>query len=317
MTARTVWLASYPKSGNTWVRAVFTALRSRPHLFGVDRLEGSFLPADVTLGMQVFGLDSRWLEYDENARLRHALSLWANESASGGTEPTPPLLRKTHEVFRPGQPGREPFPVVASRAAILVARDPRDVACSFAPFFGISLDKAVEALRHVPPTSGGSPATCRTADPWGSWSSHARSWLSPDVPFPVHVLRFEDLVVDAVAALAPVFAAIGLDCDRTTLEAAVDLARFEKLQQSENDRGYRETSPRTRSFFRRGQSGVWHDDLNEKQVAAIEADHAAVMVELGYELTTDSASRMALAEARASQRRALAESRDAATTSIP
>lgn len=303
VTGRTVWLASYPKSGNTWIRAVFTALVTPARQFGLDRLEGSDQPSNVALGLPMFGLDSRWFDNDENDRVRYALSVYANGwPAKDFRKPPPPLLRKTHEVFRPGQPGCEPFPLAVSRAAILVVRDPRDVVCSFAPFFGVSLDKAVEVIGREGHLDKGSPARCRTTEPWGSWSSHARSWLPPDLPFPVYVIRYEDLIVDAVAALAPAFTAIGVAYDRARLEDAVELCRFEKLQRAEISRGFWESNPQLGPFFRRGKSAGWHDQLNERQVAAIEADHAAVMLELGYALTTDEGSRTALAEARASQR---------------
>ena len=97
-----------------------------------------------------------------------------------------------------------------------------------------------------------SPAQTQTDQPWGSWSTHAESWLAADVPFPVHLVRYEDLKRDAVATLEPVFAAIGLECTREELAAAVEQSRFDRLKSSEVERGFRETSKNTQTFFRRG-----------------------------------------------------------------
>jgi aryl sulfotransferase len=246
-----------------------------------------------------FGLDSRWLSNDETDRLRASL-ICATQPEDGGTQPR---LRKTHEMWRPGDAGAEPFPAAATRAAILVVRDPRDVACSFAPFFGVDLDAAIDAMAGSGGSAVSHPVHGHTAQPWGSWTNHSRSWLAADVPFPVHVVRYEDLRRDAVTTLTPVFDAIGLTSTHEQLVAAVDQAGFERLRQSEMSGGFREVSPNTQTFFRQGRAGGWRSELSDRQVAAIEADHGDVMVELGYELVTADRPRRALAQSRASQRR--------------
>ena len=337
---RTVWLASYPKSGNTWMRAIVTALSTHRHLFGVNQLGSGAQPNYVGAALPVWGIDPRWLDRAEIEVVRDALvrrwgsagqaeeqevleipaegqpalpaeppetsadeSLEATAADTGHASPVP-FLRKTHEVYRPGAPGREPFPVEATRAAILIVRDPRDVACSYAPFFGLELDAAVDAIgRESGAEAKASPAQAQTAQPWGSWSSHAQSWLAESVPFPVHLVRYEDLRADAAATLSPVFAAIGLECTDEQLQAALEQTRFERLKTSEAERGFRETSPKTREFFRKGQAGGWREELTDEQVAALEADHAETMTALGYELTTDAATREALREVRESRRR--------------
>ena len=311
MTGRTVWLASYPKSGNTWVRAIVTALSTHSHLFQVNQLDAGAQPFSVVGALPQLGLDSRWLSYSENDRLRAGLIRLSGGVPKGQSateddlapDELLPLLRKTHEVWRPGTDGREPFPVDATRAAILVVRDPRDVACSYAPFFGVGIDAAIDAMASSPDVGPGRPVQGMTAQPWGSWSGHWHSWRNPDVPFPVHVVRYEDLSHDAVAALALVLDAIGLAFTRGQLADAVEQARFDRLRESETENGFRETGPRTNTFFREGRNGGWRHVLTDAQVAAIEADHAEVMSVLGYELVTDEASRRALAESRASQRR--------------
>ena len=183
-----------------------------------------------------------------------------------------------------------------------VVRDPRDVACSFAPFFGVELDDAIDSMGSGTETGTGQPVHGVTAQPWGSWSDHARSWLGPDVPFPVHLVRYEDLRHDAVATLEPVFAAIGLECTREQLAAAVEEARFERLRESETKSGFREVSPNTRTFFREGRAGGWRDTLSDAQVAAIEADHGDVMIRARLRTghrrgTTTSPRRVACIEA--------------------
>jgi aryl sulfotransferase len=323
---RTVWLASYPKSGNTWMRAIVTALTADVRLFGFNRLSSGAQPYVVDAATRRYGIDPRWLCRTEIARLRAELirdtdrRCWAADhesddvdsrqstGAGDGLEDASdiamlPQLRKTHECYRFEASGSEPFPADATRAAILIVRDPRDVVCSYAPFFGVDLDQAVEALGRRVGGEVASPATLRTAQPWGTWSAHGRSWLDPQVPFPVHLVRYEDLRADTVATLLPVFNSIGLECDRAMLTAAVEHTAFERLQAAEAGQRFRESSRRAPSFFRQGRSGGWRTELSPEQVAALEADHGEMMERFGYELTTDVVARRSLAEARASRRR--------------
>ncbi len=324
------------------MRAIVTALGTHEHLFGVNQLGSGAQPNHVGAAQGMFGLDARWLSRDEIDQMRTVLvNRWGvpptedefqegdaqqeGESKEGDAQddkaqrfgaqsdgrpandeaaaPLAPILRKTHEIYREGPAGREPFPLAATRAAILIVRDPRDVACSYAPFFGVDLDGAVDAM-GLPGLGGkASPAGQQTSQPWGSWSSHAACWLAEDVPFPVHLVRYEDLKSDTVGTLLPVFEAIGLECTREQLEAAAERTRFERLQKSEAERGFRETSKKTRAFFRKGTAGGWREELSEGQAAAIEADHTEMMAQLGYDFTTEEPERAALAESRESRRR--------------
>ena len=305
----TVWLASYPKSGNTWMRAIITGLGVHPLLFRADQLSSGQQPHHVSAANHRFALDPRWLARDELDHVRTALiEDLANLEPTGG-----PTLRKTHEQHRPAaRPDRPaPFPIEHTGAAILIVRDPRDVASSYASHFTLALDDAIDAMAH--PKSGdskASPFRGSTEQVWGTWSTHTDSWLDPAVPFPVHLVRYEDLQADPVGTLAPVFAAIGLECTEEQLTTAVEQARFDRLRSAEQEHGFREAGRRAGEFFRRGTSGGWRDDLTDRQVATIEADHLDTMIRLGYEPVSDPDLRHAVAEARAStRRRRLAERR--------
>lgn len=302
-TGGTVWLASFPKSGNTWVRAIVTALGVHPHFFAVNQLSSGAQPFIVAGELGNTGLDSRWLDAREVNVLRDTQIRRSSPRQEEVGEPVNPRLRKTHEIYRPGQYGQEAFPADATRAAILIVRDPRDVACSYAPFFGVSLDGAIDALATEPSSQQPAPARGQTAQPWGSWRQHLASWLDKDVPFPVHIVRYEDLKRDAVATLLPIFNAVGLQCSESELRAAVDQAAFERLRDSENRHGFHETSPRTERFFRKGAAGGWRDELSESQVAMIENDFGDLMELLDYSVVSDQRALNAAAEVRASRRR--------------
>ena len=128
-----------------------------------------------------------------------------------------------------------------------------------------------------PETGPGQPVQCLTAQPWGSWSEHVRSWLAPEVPFPVHLVRYEDLRADAVATLEPVFEAIGLRCTREQLDSRSRTGAVRSPPRVRSpDRLSRGARENAGLLPRRAAAGGWREELSDAQVAAIEADHGDV-----------------------------------------
>ena len=110
-----VWLASYPKSGNTWMRAIVTAMRTHRHLFAVNQLSSGSQPHHVGAIQTGLGIDPRWLDRTELPVVRDHLirrvSAWSDETTDGegpnpeATDPEaaelpPPLLRKCGMIAR-------------------------------------------------------------------------------------------------------------------------------------------------------------------------------------------------------------------------
>jgi aryl sulfotransferase len=173
----------------------------------------------------------------------------------------------------------------AAKRAIVIVRDPRDVAPSLAYHNGWSIDGAI-AFMNWPDA-----ASCwHTRSQAGQlrqrlfdWSGHVRSWMD-QTDIPVHVVRYEDLHHDPATTLLGALSFAGYAATRAASERAVRLTDFKKLQACERETGFDE-SPTEAPFFRRGVSGLWRDDLSSEQVQRIEAAHGATMQRLGYQLT--------------------------------
>lgn len=269
-----VWLASYPKSGNTWCSIFLTNLLADAPA-PVD-LNGPLWSANFAAREhfdRLTGWESSELRADRCACLR----LRAQEALAREGSGTP---IKTHEAFADPRDGQPRFSLAATRCALFLVRNPLDIVASLSHHSGLSLDATIEFMNA--PRAAFAPIGNSTQLPQLllDWSSHARSWV--DAPgLAVLTLRYEDLLRDPEGGFLRACEFAGLPTDRARITRAVAHARFEVLQQQEARTGFAEAPP-NRRFFRSGRSGTWRESLTERQVAAIVACHEPMMRRFGY-----------------------------------
>jgi hypothetical protein len=276
MNGGTIWLASYPKSGNTWLRAVLSAWYSG-FPARLDALVGQGVAARGPLD-DALGIPSSDLTPAEVAILRPRVDELL--AASSGD----PLLRKTHDGLYPGPEGEPVISVQATRSAVYMIRDPRDVAVSLAHHDGRDLDGVVDYLGDPNATRAGIPGALeyQVAQRTGTWSDHVRSWVD-DAPFPVHVLRYEDCLNDPMRAFGATLRFIHLDpLDDAGVSSAVAHASFDHLRAEESRAGFAERPRQSTRFFRHGRAGAWRDEMTAGTAARVEQVHGEVMARFGY-----------------------------------
>jgi hypothetical protein len=279
-----VWLASYPKSGNTWVRMILTNLDSRDRPADINTpLSGSGMASSREAFDEATLLPSGLLTHDEADQIRPRVHAALARQVGEGAD-----IRfvKVHDAYR-RVPGGAPLLAGAdgARGALVIVRDPRDIAVSLACHIGGTIDQAIEAMRdddHAFCSALLSQAP-QLRQHLGSWSDHVASWLDqPDVP--AHLLRYEDLEARPIDAFGCAMDFVGRNCDDEQIERAIRFADLSELQRQEREKGFTEASSESKvAFFRSGRSGVWKDELSAAQVARIERDHGAMMSRLGYD----------------------------------
>lgn len=272
MTARTIWLASYPKSGNTWVRALLTGLEQGEAL-DINRIEhGAIATARGPL-RRWLGMPSSDFTAAELSRLRPLLEFDFNGTFDRVH------FRKIHDalVFN-GQPIVSP---AATLGAIYVVRDPRAVAVSMAHHLAIPFEESIRLMADPAGCFGG-PDLHHVQLPQhlGPWSVHVRQWLDHDL-FPVLLVRYEDLHADPIEELTRVAAFAGLEVSEEAILVATRAAGFDRLSAQEAAVDFREGSGNA-MFFRQGEVAGWRNELPEELVRRVEADHAETMAWLGY-----------------------------------
>ncbi|HEY0107196.1 MAG TPA: sulfotransferase domain-containing protein [Rhizomicrobium sp.] len=291
---RTIWLASYPKSGNTWFRMLVANLSARdgtpvdinalPERSGIASARGPF--DYLTL------VDSGLLTHEEvdclRPRVYEALANGAADDEYDMPE-TAPAVRfvKVHDAYTLTRTG-EPLLAGARGAdgAIVIVRDPRDVAPSLANHLGTDMDGAVRFMGNCDSAFCGvlKAQYYQLRQGLRGWSGHVASWLD-QADIPVHLIRYEDLHADTAAAFGRALAFAKFPASPDAIARAAALANFDQLRAQERQKGFGEAPRPNVRFFRRGEAGAWRDELTAKQVARIEADHGATMRRLGYELS--------------------------------
>lgn len=269
-----ILLASYPKSGNTWLRAVLDSLR-----------RGGAPVAINQLGQTTTNI--AWQRFFDTAMGVDAADLTTAEIAASRPHLHRRLARdcldwpvfKVHDAQLPFPPGGEPpFPAEIVAAVVHVVRDPRDVAVSLANHMGRPVDDAIARMADAGRVARGANQLSQFLS---SWSAHVESWLdSPDLR--LLTLRYEDMTADPEAAFGAVARFIGLDAEPEAVAAAVAHCRFERLRAQEDAEGFTERPEACGRFFRRGEAGGWRDSLTPTQAERIERDHGRVMRRLGY-----------------------------------
>ena len=136
-----VWLASYPKSGNTWIRAFLANLianRSDPVPLN-DLSHYSEDEARPELFAAVAGKPSVDLSVDEILALRPDVHATIAANARG----TRFVKTHNHAGLLDGHPLHN---MTVTAGAIYVVRNPLDVAVSMTHHFGLTIDQAIERL---------------------------------------------------------------------------------------------------------------------------------------------------------------------------
>lgn len=271
------WIASYPKSGSTWLRIFLESLLSGGGLPDINALRvvqgGAVSRSSFDCIMDI---ESSELTEEEitNARPRQ-YEIEAREANA-------PLFRKVHDAWRHTPSGEPLFPPELTLGAVHLIRDPRDVAVSLAYHLNKTVDFSIE--RMADPDASAERSCQRIAPQLPqqllSWSMHTRCWL--EAPIPKLLLKYEEMLADPVTNFAKAAEFLGIDATEEEIAAATDAVRFDRLQKQEEAVGFVERPPGTKRFFRKGVAGGWCDSLTPEQVWRIEADHGVMMHRLGY-----------------------------------
>lgn len=295
------WVASFPKSGNTWLRRYLMMY---------------FCPADRSVD-----LNQRPIGFFQDSELEHWVDLLPKDCAAVGDLPfhevymmrpaamvhmmhrmggrSTPMVVKSHAANVPDTGlGECSFPPAFAGPSVYLVRDPRAVLPSFADHMGMTLDRALELMLDEGYALVSDDKVATAPVLVSSWGQHVASWTRPTVPFPVRVIRYEDMRLDPDAVfrslvpyLFPQFCPGGAVDEvrhaRAMAETSLDALRAQEDTLDAAGTPFRSRSCKQARFFRTGKVGraAWAGVLSRDHVRRLEEAFGPTMTAHGYELT--------------------------------
>ncbi|WP_273147193.1 sulfotransferase domain-containing protein [Oceanicaulis alexandrii] len=268
-------IASYPKSGNTWVRKFLTAYIKQKPLSEI--LNDGSIP--LVEGQNVFEMVTNSpFEKDNFERSWGAYCAALGEGKVG-------TIFKTH--LPNGEAGVVPmFPPTTQ--VVHITRHPLSIVPSLAHYRGLTQAEAFKEMTDRKTTiKSGVQATEITPDPalWvipmGSWASHTESWLRNTPRSRLLNIRYEDMLKDTETEARKIIRFLRFPYDPDRMAFALSETEFKNLKKVESEQGFAENRARTDGgFFRSGGNECYSP--TKKELSRLRRKLLPVMRRLGY-----------------------------------
>jgi len=271
-----VWIASFPKSGNTWMRLfIANYLANGEQPININTLHEKSLSEANSFHYLPFlssGQSTMDLDTQELCRLRSRAHAQIAAEAHGTT------FVKTHN-FLGEYKGCPLHNNQVTSGTIYIVRNPLDIVVSMSNYFNYSIDDAIDFMSDE--MTGTPNEADNIPQIISSWSGHVNSWTQ-HAEESILVVRYEDMLANPLKAFRKVESFLKLKKDPRRLRKAIKFSSFEQTKAQEKKSGFTEKYENTEQFFRKGQKNQWRDVLSTEQLERITQNHAEMMKKYKY-----------------------------------
>jgi len=277
-----IWVASYPKSGNTWIRSIISSLiYTEDGIFDFPSIkkinqypQRKFLEYFTQDYNNIHEIKKHWITSQERINLDNKIKFF-----------------KTHHLNC--KVDNYPFTnKECTKGTIYIVRDPRNLVDSISNHFGKSIEESKKFLLTSKILSPGKEIELRGGNVvtyLGSWKEHYKFWTSDNEN--LLVIRYEDLLknihkeIDKIIAFIKKF--INLEVSDTKKENVIKSTSFEVLKKIEENGNFTEnvfvkgTNERVK-FFNKGPKNIWQNSLPKDIQIELETELKDELIELGY-----------------------------------
>ena len=271
-----VWLTSYPKSGNTWVRAFLSAYLHSPNgnfnFNLLDKIE-EFPQHDLLnqfMNKKNFHslkeISKYWIKAQEVINLNNKITFLKTHSA---------LCNINGNFFTTNN---------SSLICIYIVRDPRNVILSLSNHFGKTQEESYKILtdeRYIiyPRVS----SELFPATHIASWKTHYLSWKNSNTKNKI-IIKYEDLINDSKNTFKKILNFLNehanIKYDENRFINSINTTQFEDFKKYEEKYGF--DKGQKDKFFHLGKRNDWKSLLDTKISSKIMNEFKFEMNELGY-----------------------------------
>jgi hypothetical protein len=283
-----IWIASYPKSGNTWVRALLSSYlyyRKKNFDFNdLNKIEQFPSKKHLNSFLTDFG------------NIENTPQYWISAQKKINTKDQFKFL-KTHNALCTIN-GYNFTDKDNTLAAIYIVREPRNIITSLANHYDISIDHAYNFLTNKRKIifskevskSGALLEEKGNAHFVGSWNEHYNSWKKIGFA-PIKIVKYEDLIADTektfLSILKFLSSFMSIKIEKGRVDRAVKSCTFDELKKKESREGFFEAPAIKKSnkkivFFKLGKNNNWKKILKPEMDKKIKNSFFEEMFELGY-----------------------------------
>ena len=280
-----IWIASYPKSGNTWIKSLLSS-----YLYSNNGIFNSNLSKKI----QQFP-NKNYFKYfiQDFSDTKKISDYWiAAQDRINLFNENKTILFKTHSALCTYK-NNSFTNKNNTQAVIYVVRDPRNVITSISNYYSLSIDESYNFMINKnkiisEAEMGGKNFGISTV--LGSWALHYKSWEK--IKFaPILIVKYEDLIKNTKNSLIIIInflkKFIDIKIDDKKILNTVNSCNFDNLAKMEKAGGFIEERFSNKSrkriiFFNLGKKNNWKTLLDKKIIRKIESRFKNEMNELGY-----------------------------------
>jgi len=279
-----IWIASYPKSGNTWVRAILNSLLySKDSKININELQNKIRQFPI---MRDFNEITKGSLNEEQFAKN---CIYAQEKLNLDNKIK---FFKTHNAL--WKLGNHAFTDETNTLGVIhVVRDPRNVITSILNHFNAYISDYNEAYKFLinPKKRFGNQISLEEIDiPTiiSSWSNHYKSWSKFKKNY--LLIKYENLLNNPEPEYLKIIKylkkTINFEFEDAQIKKIIDNTKFEKLQSQEKIDGFIEATEnrldKKVKFFHLGPENRWEKILNDNIRNDIENIFRDEMKDLGY-----------------------------------
>ncbi len=280
-----IWIASYPKSGNTWIRSLLASyLFSKDGSFNFNLLKyiNQFSVENLSTDLQkVYNnediISKSWIPHQELINRDKKIHFLKTHNS---------LCTINNNKFTDK---------LNTAACIYIVRDPRNLVTSLSHHYELDYKNAIKFITNkrkiiFPKILNNKEDICHDFNFISDWPGHYNSWKN--ISFcPIKIIKYEDLLADTrnifISILKFISKFTKLDFKEEKISNALKTTNFDNLRRIEKEENFEESITSTKTnkkvkFFNLGKDNDWRRLLDKSTILKVEKKFKKEMNELNY-----------------------------------